>query len=331
MLLIALLLDGAIGDPDRIWRRVPHPAVLMGRMIAALDRWLNSDADPDELRRMKGALALALLMLPWAAGGAFLAAAPLGPVWEIIGAAALLAHRSLVDHVRAVADGLREGLDEGRDAVAKIVGRDPQALDEIGVSRAAIESAAENFSDGVVAPAFWFLLAGLPGIAVYKALNTADSMIGHRTPRHEAFGWAAARLDDFANWIPARIAAVLLFVAGLRWSGWDRLRRDAGCTARQRRLAGGGDGPGARRVALGSALLWRPAHRRALRQRRGARAGRGGHRGRDRDALARLGAAARAGLPAARRLTTQLFRSAEISSSLLMSERPSMPISFARS
>ncbi len=227
MLLIALLLDGALGDPDRIWNRVPHPTVLMGRMIEALDNALNRERDEDETRRMKGALALALLMLVWAGLGALLAAAPLGPIWEILGAAVLLAHRSLVDHVRAVADGLREGLPEGRAAVAKIVGRDPEALDETGVARAAIESAAENFSDGVVAPAFWFLIAGLPGIAAYKALNTADSMIGHRTPRHEAFGWAAAKLDDLANWIPARIAAFLLFVGGLKFRGSDVIMEDA--------------------------------------------------------------------------------------------------------
>ncbi|MEI7611134.1 MAG: CobD/CbiB family cobalamin biosynthesis protein, partial [Rhodospirillaceae bacterium] len=137
-------------------------------------------------------------------------ALPFGWLGEGVLAGGLLAQRSLREHVAAVAAGLRSGLAEGRLAVSMIVGRDPETLDEAAVSRAAIESLAENFSDGVVAPAFWLLLGGLPGIALYKAINTADSMIGHRTPRHEAFGWAAARLDDFVNLPGSRLTALLL-------------------------------------------------------------------------------------------------------------------------
>jgi adenosylcobinamide-phosphate synthase len=148
-------------------------------------------------------------------------------VFEVIGAAVLLAQRSLVDHVMAVAAGLRESLREGRRAVAQIVGRDPETLDPAGVSRAAIESAAENFSDGVVAPAFWFLVAGLPGIAIYKAVNTADSMIGHRNDRYREFGWAAARLDDALNWIPARLAGFLLCLVGGGRAAMQVMLRDA--------------------------------------------------------------------------------------------------------
>ncbi|RMH42828.1 MAG: cobalamin biosynthesis protein CobD, partial [Alphaproteobacteria bacterium] len=128
----------------------------------------------------------------------------------------------------AVADALRLSVGDGRVAVARIVGRDTATLDRAGVARAAIESAAENFSDGVVAPVFWLLVGGLPGLVAYKAVNTADSMIGYRTPRHEAFGWAAARLDDAMNWVPARLAAVLLALVGGWRARWADMRRDAG-------------------------------------------------------------------------------------------------------
>jgi adenosylcobinamide-phosphate synthase len=145
--------------------------------------------------------------------GTVLAGLPGGAALEVAGAAILLAQKSLVEHVRAVAEGVRSSLAEGRRAVSMIVGRDTAQLDAPAVARAAIESAAENLSDGVVAPAFWFLIGGLPGVIFYKVVNTADSMIGHRTERHEAFGWAAARLDDVLNWIPARITAVLVSLA----------------------------------------------------------------------------------------------------------------------
>lgn len=222
-LILALLLDALFGEPDAIWRRAPHPAVLIGRCVGFLDQRLNAG----EARRAKGAAALALLLTGAGAVGWTLAALPFGWAIEIVAAAILLAQKSLADHVQAVAEGLGRSLADGRAEVAKIVGRDVDALDETGVARAAIESAAENFSDGVVAPAFWFLVAGLPGILIYKAANTADSMIGYRTERHKDFGWAAARFDDALNLIPARLSALLIAAAHGSLSGWRAARRDA--------------------------------------------------------------------------------------------------------
>ena len=221
VLAAALILDAAIGEPEWLWSRVPHPAVVMGRAVATLDRCLNAGF----ARRLKGALALGILLAGSVAAGLILAALP-GPL-EAVTAAVLLAQRSLVDHVRAVATALRRGVEPGRAAVARIVGRDTGAMDAPAVARAAIESAAENLSDGVVAPAFWFVVAGFPGIVAYKAVNTADSMIGHRTPRHEAFGWAAARLDDVLNWIPARLTAALILLVHRRPGEWRAVAADA--------------------------------------------------------------------------------------------------------
>ena len=204
----ALLLDAILGEPDWLWRRLPHPAVLLGKLVGALDERLNTGT----MRRARGVLAVVIFIMTAGAIGLVIAALPFGPVFEIIAAAILLAQRSLADHVTAVADGLDAGLADGRSAVAHIVGRDTAALDESGVARAAIESAAENFSDGIVAPAFWFLIAGLPGMLIYKAINTADSMIGYRTDRHREFGWAAARLDDLVNLPASRLSAVLLAI-----------------------------------------------------------------------------------------------------------------------
>lgn len=224
MLTIAMALDALLGEPEGLWRRLPHPAVLMGRAVAALDRRLNHG----RLRRAAGVLAVLTLVVGAAALGAALAAIPwIGDGLAVIGAAVLLAQRSLCDHVAAVAAGLRDGLTPGRRAVSMIVGRDPEALDEAGVARAAIESAAENFSDGVVAPAFWFLVAGLPGILIYKTVNTADSMIGHRSDRYRRFGWAAARLDDALNLIPARVTGALLCLVGAGATALRVMWRDA--------------------------------------------------------------------------------------------------------
>ncbi|MCU4652164.1 adenosylcobinamide-phosphate synthase CbiB [Roseibacterium sp. SDUM158016] len=220
LLLVALLLDAVFGEPEFLWNRLPHPAVLMGRAVGWCDTQFNRDGG----RRAKGVAVMLGLCLGAVALGAGLAALPGGAAIEVIGAAILLAQKSLAEHVGAVADGLRASLDEGRRAVSMIVGRDTAALDEGAVARAAVESAAENLSDGVVAPAFWFLVGGLPGIILYKIVNTADSMIGHRTERHEAFGWAAARLDDVLNWIPARITALLI---ALTHGSLSALRRAA--------------------------------------------------------------------------------------------------------
>lgn len=205
-LALAMILDALFGEPDWLWHRIPHPAVVMGRIIGAADRRFNQGT----ARRAKGVLVMAALVLAAGVLGELIAALPDGGVLEVILAAILLAQKSLVDHVRAVATGLRRGLEEGKRAVAMIVGRDTAPMREPDVARAAIESAAENLSDGVIAPAFWFLVAGLPGILIYKITNTADSMIGHMTPRHRQFGWAAARLDDVLNLIPARLTALLL-------------------------------------------------------------------------------------------------------------------------
>lgn len=201
ILAAAMVLDGALGEPKWLWDRLPHPAVMMGRAVGYLDRTLNTGPG----QRTKGVLALIVLVLgAGAIGGAL---AQLGWIIEVSIAAILLAQKSLVQHVRAVADALRLSVHDGRLSVAMIVGRDTSGMDGPAVSRAAIESAAENFSDGVIAPAFWFLVGGLPGMMVYKITNTADSMVGYRTPRHEAFGWASARFDDLLNWIPARLTA----------------------------------------------------------------------------------------------------------------------------
>jgi adenosylcobinamide-phosphate synthase len=224
ILLLALLLDALFGEPAWLYARVPHPVVLFGRLIGALDRRLNREGRGFDERRRRGVLALACLVAAtagpaWVLSG-ILESVPLGWLAEAALASTLIAQRSLHDHVAAVAEGLeRGGLEAGRRAVSMIVGRDPQSLDESGVARAAVESCAENFSDGVVAPAFWFALLGLPGIVLYKAVNTADSMIGHRTPRHEAFGWAAARTDDLLNLIPARLSAMLIALAALATRG----------------------------------------------------------------------------------------------------------------
>jgi len=236
LLPFALALDMMLGDPDWLWRRAPHPVVLFGRLIGWLDRKFNRGAS-DLGKRLAGVAALLLLI---AAAG--LAAAslhwlcgqiPFGAAVEVLAVAALLAQRSLYDHVRRVYAAFEDGgLAAARKAVSHVVGRDPNALDTSGVCRAAIETTAENFSDGVVAPAFWYLVAGLPGIAIYKAVNTADSMIGHRSARYRAFGWASARLDDAMNVIPARLSGVFTVLAAplmgaLMRDAWRVMLRDA--------------------------------------------------------------------------------------------------------
>ena len=217
-LAAALAIDRAAGDPPWLWRRAPHPVVLIGRAIDTLEARMNAAHLPFATRRRRGTGALLALALAGAglglAVGSGLAALPLRFLIEVLFVAVLLAQKSLVDHVAAVALALdKDQLAGGRAEVAKIVGRDVSALDEAGVARAAIESAAENFSDGVVAPAFWYALLGLPGLIAFKIVSTADSMIGHRSPRYEAFGWAAARLDDGLNFVPARLSAALIWTA----------------------------------------------------------------------------------------------------------------------
>ena len=232
---LALLFELIVGYPDWLVRAIGHPVTWIGRLIGALDKVCNQENNDARRRRLIGVLAV-LLVVAVAGLAAFAAerallGLPFGLIGVALVASALLAQRSLHRHVADVATALeRDGLAGGRAAVAHIVGRDTAALDEAGVARAAIESLAENFSDGVVAPAFWMALGGLPGGAIYKAINTADSMIGHRTPRHAAFGWAAARLDDLVNLPAARLAALLVIAAALpdrAAAAWHAVRRDA--------------------------------------------------------------------------------------------------------
>ena len=217
LLAVAMLIDALVGDPDGLWRRIPHPVALIGRLVALLDRLLNHARAGATGQRLLGVVAVVILVtiaggIGYALERAFMAL-PFGWIGTAVIAAILLAGRSLYDHVAAVADAFPQGIDAARAAVSRIVGRDPASLDEPRICRAAIESTAENFSDGVVAPALWFLLLGLPGLFAYKAINTADSMIGHLTTRHRDFGWAAARLDDLVNLPASRLAGALIAIA----------------------------------------------------------------------------------------------------------------------
>ena len=221
-LTFALILDALFGEPDWIWSRLPHPAVVMGRLIA----WCDSRFNQPRAARGRGILVMAALFLGAAGLGLVLAALP--GIWaEVIVGAILLAQKSLTQHVTAVANGLDQSAGAGRAAVAMIVGRDTAQMTAPDVARGAIESAAENFSDGVMAPFFWFAIAGLPGALAYKITNTADSMIGYRTPRHAEFGWAAARLDDLLNLVPARLSALLIAATTGQLGQWRAIAADA--------------------------------------------------------------------------------------------------------
>lgn len=236
---LSLAVEIRLGYPARLFNAIGHPVTWIGRLITLLDNSLNRDTDTDRMRRGLGVVALLLLILVPAAVASSMEASlwqlPFGFLGIALLGTTLLSQRSLADHVKAVADALDQGgVPAGRTAVSMIVGRDPETLDEAGVCRAAIESLAENFSDGIVAPAFWLGVGGLTGGVAYKAANTADSMIGHRTPRHEAFGWAAARFDDLVN-LPASRLTALLIAAGAFFvenaspaDAWSAVWRDAG-------------------------------------------------------------------------------------------------------
>jgi adenosylcobinamide-phosphate synthase len=238
--LFAMLIELCIGYPERLVRVIGHPVTWIGALIGGLDRLFNRDMTP-ALRRLAGILAVAIALSVVAAITFVvqwqLLRLPFGIVPVAVLASALIAQRSLHRYVANVASALeRQDLNAGREAVSHIVGRDTARLDRAGIARAAIESLAENFSDGIVAPVFWLVVAGLPGAALYKAINTADSMIGHRTPRYADFGWAAARLDDLVNLPASRFAALLLILAsvlcndasaGAAWRAWRAVLRDA--------------------------------------------------------------------------------------------------------
>jgi adenosylcobinamide-phosphate synthase len=210
---LALLIERLVGYPAYLLHTIGHPVEWMGSIISRLDSSLNRRPAGKWSGRLKGLIALLLLILAIAAVTVPLALALRhvkgGWIVEAMIATSLLAQADLRRYVAAVADGLDKGLAEGRAAVSHIVGRDPEALDESGVARAALESLAENTSDAIVAPAFWLILLGLPGIAIYKAINTADSMIGHKTERYLHFGWASARIDDLVNLPCSRLAGFL--------------------------------------------------------------------------------------------------------------------------
>jgi adenosylcobinamide-phosphate synthase len=229
-----MLVELAVGYPEPVLRAIGHPVTWMGRLIGALDRSLNRKS----AAQAGGTVAVLVLLIVVSTITILLQRAllslPFGVLLIAVLASTLLAQRSLHRHVADVADALdKDGVDAGRRAVARIVGRDTDALDAAGVARAAIESLAENFSDGVVAPVLWLAIAGLPGAALYKAINTADSMVGHRTPRHVAFGWAAARLDDLVNLPASRLSGLLLIAAAAlsnrnsARAAWRAVRRDA--------------------------------------------------------------------------------------------------------
>ncbi|CAI2934141.1 adenosylcobinamide-phosphate synthase CbiB [Aminobacter niigataensis] len=258
---LSLLFELGLGYPDRLVHAIGHPVIWIGKLISFLDTSLNRATDTDARRRFLGVVALAIIVaVPAACAFAverLFGLVPFGIFLTAIAASSLVAQRSLGSHVRAVADALDSGgIVAGRKAVSQIVGRDPERLDEAGVSRAAIESLAENFSDGITAPAFWLAVFGFAGGAAYKAANTADSMIGHRTSRHEAFGWAAARFDDLINLPASRLTALAIVLAAFLVPGtdpggaWQAVWRDA----RKHRSPNAGWPESAMAGALGLAL-----------------------------------------------------------------------------
>ncbi len=217
LLLLALIVEAYIGEAKLVFKAVRHPVRIIGDVIGFFDRKLNRKDRAEVDRAFRGAFVVVVVV--GMAFGLGLAVAwlslnhPLGWIVEFLGLVSLLSARGLYDHVSAVARGLRQSVEDGRQAVAHIVGRDPGHLDGAGVARAAIESLAENFGDGVIAPVFWYVLFGFPGLLVYKAVNTMDSMIGYRSPRYRAFGMTAACLDDVLNLIPARLAGLFFVFA----------------------------------------------------------------------------------------------------------------------
>lgn len=234
---LALALERRFGYPEKLTETIGHPVIWFGRLIGFCESRLNIESRSASQRRLAGMVALGLLLLSvlivTVGISTILSWLPFGWLLEMLLATTLLAQKELGRAVGAVSEALRQSLAAGREAVSHVVGRDPQALDEAAIARAAVETLAESTSDGVVAPWFFLVLFGLPGIALYKAVNTADSMIGHLNARYRDYGWAAAKLDDVLNWLPARLTAVLItlacfFVPGASPSkAWAIARRDA--------------------------------------------------------------------------------------------------------
>jgi len=261
---LALFIEAVAGYPQMLVDRIGHPVTWIGGLIARAEAVWNESSLPFPWRRIRGILALATVLLVTGSVVALLdhALDLLLPALLALGvkavlASTLLAARSLDEHVSEVADALEHrGLRAGRQAVSRIVGRDPGALDEAGVSRAAIESLSENFSDGVVAPLFWLAVGGLPGCALYKAINTADSMIGHRSERYEAFGWASAKLDDLVNLPASRLSALWIVAAArlTRGADWRGAMLSALTDAPRHRSPNAGWPEAAMAGALGLAL-----------------------------------------------------------------------------
>lgn len=244
-LALALVLDAIFGEPDWLWKRIPHPVVLIGRLIGWLDQRMNLETHTPFRRKRAGITALIRLIFVVGAVtiGLLFLAYQVHPLLAfclttLLGAI-FLAQRSLHDHVAAVYELLyANDLPAARQALSMIVGRKTDTLDEEGVARAALETLAENHSDGIIAPAFWMLIGGAPAIALYKAINTADSMVGYKTDRYLHFGWASAKLDDLVNWLPARLCVGLIVLSVLitklsgmkgafNWPDWESIRRDA--------------------------------------------------------------------------------------------------------
>lgn len=233
LIAAAWAIEAVCGWPDWLYRRVRHPVVWIGALINVLDTRLNQTAYAHATRYVLGALSASLVIAITLRAAWLISRALPGTWWgfaiEAVIASSLIASRSLYQHVSALLSPLKLGdVGTARGAVSQIVGRDPAQLDEHGIVRAGLESLAENASDGVVAPVFWGSVLGLPGLAAYKAVNTLDSMIGHRDDRYAAFGGFAARLDDLANLIPARLTGFLFAAASLKPTAFAVMFRDAG-------------------------------------------------------------------------------------------------------
>lgn len=242
VLFAALLLDRYWPGQDRLWQRYPHPVVLFGKAIDLAESVMRRPNGDRQGNRINGLMSILVLLALAAIGGwlitLFTSSIPIiGIVIEVLIVAVMLAQRSLADHVGDVAKALKsEGLAGGRREVAKIVGRDPEQLDHAGVARSAIESLAENVSDGIVAPALWYAVLGLPGLFAYKMLNTADSMIGHMNERYIDFGRASAKFDDAANWLPARLTGLIVVIATATSFGVSRAKTALTIMLRDARL-----------------------------------------------------------------------------------------------